>query len=126
MAQPFGNATGPVYPLGLFTVATAHTVIPLSTNVAITAGFGTAGSAAPAYFDSVKIMAPSANTGDVYLVFKTQAANGAGGTSVVLLCPKGQERELTATNTGQPFSLDQFGVDADNNGDKAYVVCTVG
>ena len=122
----FGNAMGPIYPLGLFTVVTAHTVIPLSTNVPITTGFGTSGSASPAAFDSIKVMAPSANTGDVYLVFKSQPSNGTGGTSVILSVPKGQEREITATNTGGPFTLDQLGIDADNNGDKAYVTCTVG
>lgn len=135
MATPWGSPTGPVYPLGLFTVATAHTVVTLDANVPITNAFGTAsggikglsttGSPAPILCNQIKCMAPSANTGDVYLVFKGQASNGTGGTSVILSIPKGTERVLIFPYQMNGFSVDQYAIDADTNSDKCYVTLVI-
>jgi hypothetical protein len=115
MATAFGNTAGPVYPLGKIVVATAHTTVPLSQNVGLTTGFG------PVTASTIKVMAPSGNTGDVYLIFTGQASNGTGGTSVVLSVPKGTERELKSYTQGGAFNVAAFSLDADNNGDSAYV-----
>jgi hypothetical protein len=122
--------------LGLFTVATAGTVIPLTTNVKTTNAFGTpaagvsglttVGQLAPITANQIICMAPSANTGDVYLVFKGQAAAGTGGTSVVLSIPKGTTQILRAPQMSNPFQVDVLGVDAATNGDKLYVTLVIG
>ncbi len=114
----FGNTRGPIFPLGKVVVTTAHTPVSILGNVTIP-------DVTPPPFDFVKVQAPSGNAGDVYLVFKGQAANAGNGTSVVLCIPKGQERELQPNNSGTPFAIDQFYLDADNNGDGAYITCLV-
>ena len=135
MATPWGNNSGPVYPLGLFTVTTAGTVILLSANVPLITAWGTAvggiaglttsGQRSTLCANRIICMAPSANTGDVYLVYKGQAAATAGGSSVILSIPKGQVRVLESPQLSNPFQLDQFGVDADTNGDKLYITTVI-
>lgn len=135
MATPWGSTSGPVYPLGLITVTTAGTVVALTVNVPLDTAWGTATGGIPGLTTSGKrstlcanrivCMAPSSNTGDVYLVFKGQAAGTAGGSSVILSIPKGQVRVLESPQLSNPFQLDQFGVDADTNGDKLYVTTII-
>jgi hypothetical protein len=84
MATRFGNPMGPIYPLGLISVATAGTPVGLDANVPITTALGTPTAGIPGYTtagvpsqvqaNQIKINAPSTNVGDVYLIFKSQAA----------------------------------------------------
>jgi hypothetical protein len=131
----FGNPMGPIYPLGLISVATAGTPVALSANVAITTALGTPLTGVPGLTkvgvpsqvqaNQIKINAPSTNTGDVFLVFKSQAASAGSGTSVIVVIPKGQERTVGAPAGSSPFQVDKFGLDAATNGDGAYVTLII-
>jgi len=131
----FGNPSSGVYPLGLISVATAGTPVALNANVAITTAFGTPTTGVPGLTtkgvpsqvqaNQIKINAPSTNAGDVYLVFKSQAAAAGSGTSVIVVIPKGQERTVGAPAGSSPFQVDQFALDAATNGDGAYVTLIV-
>lgn len=116
----FGNTSGPVYPLGLFTVAAIGTVIPLDTNVPITDATGTAANKAPIKCSQIKVNNASA-TGNLYLVFKTSTAAANNGTAVILFIPPLQERTLESPNGGMAFTVTSYGLDTDANGTKGYV-----
>jgi len=116
----FGNTSGPVYPLGLFTVATVGTVIPLDTNVPITDATGTAANKAPIKATQIKVMNASA-TGNIFLVFKATTAAANNGTGVILHVPPLSERTLESTNGGMAFTVTSYGLDTDVNGTKAFV-----
>ena len=135
MATKYGNSNQGVYSLGLFTVATPGTVIPLDTNVPITTSWGTPTAGIPAISTSgkpstmnvnlIKVMAPEANSGDVYLVWKKGKASDAGGTAVILCISPNTEREIQAQNLQSPLQIDQWAIDATNAGDSAYVTVYV-
>lgn len=135
MATRFGNPMGPIYPLGLISVATAGTPVGLDANVPITTALGTPTAGIPGYTtagvpsqvqaNQIKINAPSTNVGDVYLIFKSQAAAAGSGTSVIVVIPKGQERTVGAPAGSSPFQVDKMGLDAATNGDGAYVTLLI-
>jgi hypothetical protein len=134
MAVPvFGSTTGPIYDLGLITVASSGTPVALNTNVAITTSFGSSTSAtnaglpaspAPICANQVMVMAPSTNSGDIQLVWKTQGASSGNGVSVILNVPKGQMVKLESPQLSNPFQIDRFGIDGTTN-DKAYVTLVI-
>ena len=134
MAKGFGSVTGPVYCLGKLTVATVGTVVPLNTNVEIFTGFGTPTTGVPGLTTSgqrstmcanrIKVANASA-TGNLFLVFKGQAAAAGNGTSVVLVIPPNSERVLECPNLSNPFQLDQFALDTDANGTVGYVTAII-
>lgn len=131
----FGNPNGPIYPLGKFTVAVVGTVIPLNTNVAITDNSGTPsggispqsskGSPAPLKANELKIMTPTSNTGNIFLVFKSGTAAGASGTAVILVVQPGQERSIQSQLANAPFVLDQMALDTDAAGSVAWVTAII-
>lgn len=116
----FGNSNGPIYPLGLLTVATVGTVIPLSQNVPITDNTGTAANPAPIKCSQIKVQNASAS-GNLFLVFKTSTAVANNGTAVILFVPPLQERTLESPNGGMAFTVTSYGLDTDLNGTKGYV-----
>lgn len=131
----FGNSNGPIYPLGKLTVAVVGTVVPLNTNVAITDQSGTPsggippqsskGSPAPLKCNEIKVQTPVANTGNIFLVFKSGTAAGANGTAVVLLVQPGQERSIQSQLANAPYEVDQFALDTDVAGSIAYVTLII-
>lgn len=125
MATPFGSALGPIYPLGLISVTTAGTPVALTVNVVGTTAFGTPASPAPLSANQIIVMAPSTNTGDVQLVFKSQAATAGSGASVILNVPKGAAMKLESPQLSNPFAIAQLGLDATSSGDKAYITLVI-
>jgi hypothetical protein len=138
MTLTFGNSMGPLYPLGLLTVAAAGTPLALSTNVSGDTGFGTPstgiaplttkGVPSPVMCNKIIVHALVGNSGaNIYLVFKGQGAAAGGGTSVIMVIPKGTTQILSMPeNAGNPVSIDRLAIDADTTGDKAYVTLVMG
>lgn len=124
MAQVFGNSGGPVYPLGQFS-PTSGTPLPLSTNVKVTDSFGTSANPTPIKCNQIKVMASNANTGMIFLVFKSTAASAAGGTSVLLAVPPSAERVLEAKNIIEAFTIDQMGCDTSHTGDTCWITLVI-
>lgn len=130
-ATAWGNRDSGAFPLGLLTVTTPGTPIPLSTNVSLNTVWGTptggvhglttSGSPSTLNCNVVKVMAQPGNSGPVFLVYKGQGYNGTGGTSVILAVPPGDQREIVSYSGTRPFQVDQMGLDAVNASDAAYV-----
>lgn len=139
MANPRGNVNGPFYPLGKFTVAVVGTTIPLNTNVPITDQSGTPtggiapqsskGTPSPLKVTEIKIMTPTTNAGNVFLIFKGPAgadtAAGNSGAGVLLVIQPGQERTLQCSQTANGFTLDQFVLDADAANQVCWITCVI-
>jgi hypothetical protein len=120
----FGSKTGPIYPLGLFTVAVIGTVIPLSTNVPLTDAAGTAANPSPLKCASIKVMNASA-TGNIFLCFNGTTAAANNGTGVILHVPPLQERTIESNAGSNQFSVNNMSLDTDAGGTKAYVTLVV-
>jgi hypothetical protein len=116
----FGNTSGPIYPLGKFTVATAGTPILLSANVPLTDSTGTAANPAPIKCSQIKVNNTSA-TGILFLIFKGGTAAGASGTAVIVPIPALQERTIESPNGGMAFTVTGMALDTDTNGTSGYV-----
>lgn len=120
----FGSVTGPVYPLGLLTVAVIGTVIPLSTNVPVTDTAGTAANKSPLKCTTVKVMNAS-STGNIFLVYATTTAAANNGTGVLLHVPPLQERVLESNMGSNQFTVSSYALDTDAGGTKAYVTLVI-
>lgn len=133
----FGNPQGPVYPLGLITVANAGTPVDLSQRVGTNSSFGTpsggvspltaAGSPAPLVCNKL-IITPIGTAGKyIYLIYKGQAAGAGNGTSVICAVPVGQTFVLEMPpHAGNPLALDRLQLDTDTNGTAAFVTAIMG
>jgi len=126
MAPPFGNPTGPLYPLGKIIVATPGTVVPLSQNVPITTGFGTPTAGLPLYTtqgapagmcaNQLIIRSYPTNSGYTYLCMKGTAAqpgSKAVPNSILIPLAPGDFFNLASPQLSNPFVLTQLVVDAD-------------
>jgi hypothetical protein len=124
-ATAFGSTSGPLYPLGLITVASAGAPVALTANVGATTAFGTGTSQAPVVCNQIKVSAPSANTGDIQLIFKSQAAASGSGTSVIMNIAKGTTQTLQSPQLSNPFMINQMGLDGTHSGDSAWVTLVI-
>lgn len=125
MATPFGSPTGPIFPLGLLTVATAGTPIPLTTNVSGNTAFGTPASPSLICANQIIICNPSGSLSDVQLCYVGQAAASGSGTSVILNIPMGTTLKLEAPNLSNPFQINRLRLDATTSGAAAYITLVI-
>jgi hypothetical protein len=146
MANPFGNPTGPIYPMGKITVVTPGTAVQLSTtpslganvtsggNVKSTTGFGTpttgipsltnAGLPAQAVFNGFLLTTSAANNGLTYLVFLGSASQPGGigaPNSVILALPPNTFFSFFLPNLVSVLMPGQFGIDGDTPGNSIWV-----
>ena len=137
MAPPFGNSTGPLYPLGKLIVATPGTSILLSQNVPITTGFGTptggvpslttAGSPSGMCANQLICRSYPANAGYTYLVMKgtvAQPGNKNVPNSIVMIFAPGDFFNLSVPQLTNPFVLTALAIDADT-ANNALQICAV-
>jgi len=138
MAPPFGNPSGPLYPLGKIIVAAAGTPVLLSQNVPITTGFGTPTTGIPGLTTSGSKMAICANqlicrsyptnAGFTYLVMLGSAAqpgSKAVPNSIILPFAPGDFFNLSVPNLSNPFVLTQFAIDADTNNNAIQITAVI-
>lgn len=125
MAQAFGNPLGPIYPLGLITVAAAGTPVLLTTNVVGTTAFGTVASPSLICANQIIICNPSGSLSDVQLCYVGQAAASGSGTSVILNIPMGTTLKLEAPNLSNPFQINRLRLDATTSGAAAYITLVI-
>lgn len=131
MAQGLGNPTGPIYCFGKIVVAAAGTPAPLNQNVSENTSFGTpsggisglttAGVPAIIVFNQLIINAPKTNTGSIYVCYKGSNKNSANGIGIIFQIQPGGFFNLASPQLSNPFQADQIVIDADVNGEGAWV-----
>ena len=124
MPAIFGSSTGPVYPLGLVKVVSSGTPTPIFSNLPTAGQVVGYARNAPIQACKIKVMAPSANAGDVYLTYVAQGYASTNGVSVVLCVPKGTERILDSPQLTNPFQVSAFGLDG-ATGDGAFITLVI-
>lgn len=138
MAPPFGNPTGPCYPLGKIIVATPGTPVLLSQNVSISTGFGTptggvpslttAGSPAGMCANQLIIRSYPTNAGYTYICMKgttAQPGNKNVPNSIIIPLAPGDFFNLASPQLSNPFVLTQLVVDADTANNALQISCVI-
>ena len=129
------NRYGPFCPTGLLTVAASGTAIQLSNNwsPAVSPNAPVTAAAPDQYalaFEDIIINSPPTNSGGLYIVqFNIQAGTGgiADPNTILLYIPKASiPISLKKFLGGSRFNPNSLGLDADQNGDGAWITGIVG
>jgi len=119
MPTPLLFPYGPFQPLGLITVATAGTPVPLTQNIGVY--YSDVGKSEYAIsFQTIIFQAPSTNTGAIYIVVAGGSANNSD--SIIYTLASGATWSFSAdAQSKNRFGLQSFWIDAATSGNAVQV-----
>lgn len=120
MPITFGSSNGPILPLGKVTIAASGTPMPILTNLT----YKRTGAGGAIKVQQIRVSAPSANAGDIYLVFNNAPYASNNGQGVILRVSKGTTETLAAMAQNNPFQPDEFSLDG-TTGDGAFITLVI-